>query len=444
MTATVEAEASTQARPSEQGPRSFALGLLGIAIGALAVRVGTAFFYDAHTKLYGDAVWYWGVAGLFAHGDGFLQPFEAMVFQRVPTAAHPPLYAMYLSAVDLTFGSSVLLHRLWSCLPGTGTVVLLGLTARDLAGRRAGLIAAGLAALSIELFVQDTILWSEGMYGFTIALTLFAAYRYVRRPDLLHVGLLAAAIALAALTRAEAVLLFVVLLVPLVLRNRSQPMGRRVGALGVGAVVAMVFIAPWLIYNNSGRFEHPVGITVTFGTLIGSSNCRATYFGSGIGGWGGDCRDTIPRPWPRDESEAERRAQDAGFDYMSGHLDRLPLVVSARIGRTFGFYAPNKSISDALLLEEAKIHRLTYLALAQYWLYLGLAVAGAVVLKRQRVTLIPFLAPVATVLVITVIGYGAVRFRMALDVILPVLAAVAIERWLTRRAGAAADPVVVR
>lgn len=437
MTAVMES-AATSPTMSE---KNFRLGLTVIALAALAIRVGAAIFYDARTGIGGDAVWYTGVARQISLGHGFIEPLQYGLGLRVPTAAHPPLYPIFLSVVDVTVGSSQIAHRLWSLLPGVGTVVLFGIIGRDIAGRRAGLIAAGLGAVSIELLTQDVLLWSEGFYGFTLALTVYCAYRYLRRPDPLHAGLLAAAIAIASLTRAEAVLLFLILLVPLVLRTRTLTMARRMGALGVAAAVAIVLMAPWLIYNNVGRFEHPVGVTVTFGTLIGSSNCRATYSGAGIGGWGGLCADTLPGPWPRDESKAERKARDAGLEYASNHLDRLPVVVAARLGRSFGFYAPTKSIADDLLLTEAGVHGVAYLAVAQYWLYLALGIAGAVVLFRRRVALLPLLAPVITVATITIVGYGGMRFRFALDVVLPILAAVAIDAWWRSRSRADADTV---
>lgn len=444
MTATAVVEAPTRGAaadpPDAMSSRAFARGLTVIALAGLAIRIGTALFYDARTRIGGDAVWFTGTAETFSQGNGFIDPLRQVIGQQNPTAAHPPLYSLYLSVVDFTFGDSVLAHRLWSCLPGVATVVLLGLIGREIAGRRAGVIAAALAAISIELFVQDVMLWSEGMYGLTLALTIFFAYRYLRRPDFLHVGLLSGAIALAALTRAEAVLLFVILLVPLVLRNRTKSMRDRIATVGVGAVVAIVLMAPWVIYNNSGRFNRPVAVTVTFGTLIGSSNCHATYFGPLIGGWGGLCRDTVPNPWPRDESDAEAAARTAGFKYMGEHLDRLPVVIPARLGRTFGFYQPSKSISDDLLFAEAKVNKLSYVTLAQYWLYLGLGIAGCVALYRRRVALLPFLAPAATVVVIAIIGYGGMRFRFAIDVIIPVLAAVTIDHLLTRRAARRESP----
>jgi hypothetical protein len=441
VNATIELEAPAgAAAPEVLSAKSFAIGLAVIATIGLTVRVAAAFFFDARTGIGGDAVWYTGVARHLALGDGFIEPLQFFLGRRVPTAAHPPLYPMYLSLVDFTVGGSLIAHRLWSCLPGVGTVVLLGLVGRDLCGRRAGLIAAALGAVSIELFVQDVLLWSEGLYGFTIALTVFTAYRYLRRPDLVHVALLAGAIALAALARAEAILLFVILLVPLVLRARDVAWVRRFAALGVGALVAIALIGPWLAYNNSGRFKRPVGVTVTFGTLIGASYCHNTFYGPSIGAWGGLCPDTVPTPWPLDESIAESRARTAGFDYLSDHLDRLPIVIPYRLARSFGFSAPTKTISDDLLLDAAHVEGFADVALAQYWLLLGLGIVGGVTLFRRRVASLPIAAPVITVAVITVIGYGSMRFRLALDVVLPILAAVAIESFLTRRARSPSSP----
>jgi 4-amino-4-deoxy-L-arabinose transferase-like glycosyltransferase len=415
------------------GAAAFRKWLALIAVGALVLRVGAAFFYDARTTVGGDAVWYTGVARLVAGGHGFVEPLHFALGERIETAAHPPLYTLYLSVVNLLGSDSTLLHRLWSCLPGVAAVVMFGLIGREIADRRTGLVAAALGAVFLELVTQDVMLWSEGFYALMVALMVFASYRYLRTPDLLHAGVLSGLVALATLTRAEAALLFLVLVVPLVLRQRDQPWKRRFGTLVVAALVALVVMAPWVAYNNNGRFEHPVTITVTFGTLIGSANCAGSYYGGNVGGWGGLCRDTLPGDWPRDESVAEQRARKAGFGYISDHVDRLAVVIPARLARTFGFWAPVRSISDDLMLGQAGIHWAAYVVFAQYWAYLALGVAGAVALFRRRVALLPLLSPVVVVAVITVIGYGTMRFRIALDAVLPVLAAVAVSQLLDRR-----------
>ena len=337
--------------------------------------------------------------------------------------------------------------RLWSTLPGVGTVVLLGLLTRDLAGERAGLIAAALGAVFVDLVAQDVILMSEGMFAFTIVLTVFLAYRFLRQPDLLRAGLLGGAIALAALTRAEGALLFVILLVPLALRARELPMARRLGCIAVGGLVVLVLFAPWFAYN-AGRFEHPVYLSTGLGALVGSSNCDVTYYGSGVGSWGGVCAKGVKLSIADDETVQDSRMLHAGVKYAENHAGRLPIVIPARLLRSFGFYRPVASTSTDLLLQGGGTsHFGAWVAQLQYWLLLAAGVVGLVILYRRRRPILPFVAPVVTVAVITVIGYGTMRFRVALDVILPGLAAIALDAawcsWRERNrstAGVAAPP----
>jgi hypothetical protein len=130
----------------------------------------------------------------------------------------------------------------------------------------------------------------------------------------------------------------------------------------------------------------------------------------------------------------ERIARNAGLEYIDAHLRRLPVVLAARLGRSFGVFAPKGPIAHDLLFEDAKVHQVSYAVLAQYWLYLGLGIAGGVVLFRRRVVLLPLIAPVITVAVISMLGFGTMRFRMALDVVLAICAGIAVDHFLTRRA----------
>src|SRR5262245_52443431 len=78
----------------------FGRNLAIVAALALVVRVAAALFYDNNRGLWGDAFWYSGVAGLIADGHGFVQPIARVALgQNWPTAAHPPLYALYLSVI---------------------------------------------------------------------------------------------------------------------------------------------------------------------------------------------------------------------------------------------------------------------------------------------------------------------------------------------------------
>ena len=60
---------------------------------------------------------------------------------------------------------------------GAATVALIGLLARRVAGDRAGLVAAAIAAVYPPLWMLDASLRSESLYAPLIALVLLLAYR---------------------------------------------------------------------------------------------------------------------------------------------------------------------------------------------------------------------------------------------------------------------------
>jgi uncharacterized membrane protein len=130
-----------------------------------------------------DQFFYSAQARLVADGKGFLNPFGYFAPVGTPahrifeTAAHPPLYTLFL-AVPAKLGlSTPQEQRIFTALLGTGTVLLIGLLGRKLAGDRAGLIAALVAAVYPVLWVNDAMLGLETLYGFLVILALLAFYR---------------------------------------------------------------------------------------------------------------------------------------------------------------------------------------------------------------------------------------------------------------------------
>ena len=101
----------------------------------------------------------------------------------VATAEHPPLYSVVLAGPALVGLDSPDAQRLAGSVFGAVTIVALGLLGRRLAGDRAGLLAAGLAAVYPTLIAADGALMSETLYGALVALSLLAAYRLVDAPS---------------------------------------------------------------------------------------------------------------------------------------------------------------------------------------------------------------------------------------------------------------------
>jgi len=413
---------------------AFERGLGLIALGALAVRSAYAVWNRAFL-VQGDAMTFHQVAQHLADGAGFIQPFTVPV---QPTAEHPPLWEVVLAGADLVGADGYLSHRLLGALIGTVTVVLIGLLARAVAGPRAGLIAAAIAAVYPILVTADGSLMSETLYGALVAAALLVALALRRAPSAWLALAFGALVALAALTRGEGLGLIVLLGVPLAWRAAGSRR-RRLGLLAAMAAAFLVVLAPWTIRNRS-TFKDPVVIsTNSSGVWIGA-NCPAVYSGSLIGSWRFQCY--LPRRAGEDESQYFTRNRDAGIRYMRHHAGRLPVVMLNRVERMLDV----GHVDQALYLNaaEGRPARPMRWAIRSAWVVMLLAVGGLVVLVRRRSdALWILLAPVVLVFVTALATYGNTRFRQGAEPSFVVLAGVALDAgWalLAARRAASAAP----
>lgn len=399
--------------------------LLGLITAAgLAARVAYILVIARHITVQGDALTFHLLANLLANGHGFISP-QPFTFQGIvePTAEHPPLYPLVLSAVSWLGGTGFTAQRLASAAMGTGTVFAVGLLGRRVAGERVGLVAAAVAAVYPLLIVTDGSLMSESLYGLLIALTMLAAYRLRDRPSPWRAAVLGGACALSALTRSEASLLLLILVLPVAWRAGGRALrGRRLAA---AAVAFFLVLSPWLI-RTWIVFNEPVWISTNSGTLIGGANCGPTYHGGLIGLWAFDCLN------PANGDEAHKAAiwRRRGIDYARDHAGRVPLVVAVRMLRVWDLYRPGQAAVYESF--EGRDVRTSQLGMAVYFVLLVLAVYGAVLLRRRRAPLWILLSLPVLVTLSSALGYGVTRLRLAAEISMVVLAAVAIVALLER------------
>ena len=208
--------------------------------------------------------------------------------------------------------------------------------------------------------------------------------------------------------------------------------------LVVGVVVLLLVLMPWTIFNLS-RFQRPVLLSNGFGPAVATANCQPAYYGSQIGY--GELSCLYPF-YGGDQSISDGKYLHNGLQYAEGHLSRVPLVVFAREGRTFGFWNPfQQTTIDAQWM--GTWVGVSRLEMVSYWLLLVPAVIGAVALRRRRVPLYPLLAFVVIVVIAVGTGIGDPRYRAAAEVPLVLLAAAGIDSvlpggrgsWQRRRAG---------
>jgi hypothetical protein len=408
--------------------RGFGPKLALIAAAGLAIRLGYSLAIAPDPAFLSDANYFHLLANLVADGHGFVHPItRATGGITHPTAEHPPLYTLALAASSTLGGTGLDAHRVVSCLIGTGTVGAVGFLGRRVGGEPVGLVAAGLAAVYPLLWVVDGSLMSESLYGLMIALTLICALRALDGPTPARAALLGAVAGLATLTRGEALLLVPLLVVPVPWRAGPK-------AVLAGLAAFALVLVPWSIRNLSA-FDRPVLVSNNTGSLLAGANCPDTYHGRLLGGWSVACLS-----YPPNESEGQTaaRLRRKGFDYIEGHSRRAVFVGGIRVLRTWDFFRPRQQIE--LAGQEARDTRVERIGVIVYYLLLALAVAGAVLVRRRREVLLVLLAPAVMVTIMSFVGYGITRFRIAAEISIVVLAAVALVALVERARGRAQPP----
>lgn len=409
--------------------RAFRRGLLAAAFLGLAVRAAYILIVRRDVLPGGDSFFYHFGARLLVEGHGFIEPTPFINGVVEQSASHPPLYLVYLAIPSAVGLDGPLTHMLWSSLIGVGSVVLVGLTGREVAGPRAGLVAAVLAAVYPNMWIFDGFLVSETMAIFMTILSVYLAYRFLRSPTFWRAAGLGLSCGIAALARAELVLLLPLLVLPCILFTRRTDEVQKLKALVAAGVAAVIAMGPWIGFNLV-RFEKPVFLSTGLEPTMLGANCDATYYGNLTGYFTPDCTEKAAREYKRGDDQSERNeiSRRIVFEYIGDHKLRAPVVVLARWGRITGLYRPWNQVQLDRVIEG----REGWAALASLFSFYAvavLAIAGAVIVRRRRrVPVFPLLVPPAIVLFAVALSLGSNRYRASAESALVVLAAVAIDR----------------
>ena len=320
--------------PSEPHDRRF-IGVVAVAaVVGLAIRIVVLVHSRWDVALGQDDAGYYARQGrLISQGARVHRPVRLPLHRRAPGAAVGPAPARVLAPDGRRRRRRARQRqrdapgRLRRRQPRHRRDRLLG---REIAGRRVGMIAAGIAALYPVWWLSDSLLQAEALYMPLVAGTLLLAYRVWKRPSLGRAAALGFVGALAALTRSEGVLLLVLVAVCVLLLRHGLAGIRRFQLLAVVLLVAAATVAPWLVYNAT-RFDRPVLMSTNDGATLADTNCPAAYSGPGLGLYIFQCH--VPAvDESGDESDRARNLTEVGLRYARDHADRLPVVVG-RPGR---------------------------------------------------------------------------------------------------------------
>ena len=232
--------------------RRFLLGLAGIALLALALRL-TVCAQLATLPAVQDPATTTDMAT-------YKRLAQEILGGRIPEYFYyqPLYYAVFLPVVYGLFGTNPWSVMAVQAVLGAATVWLAGLIAARLFGRWAGLVAAVLLALARYHIFQTPFLLLEVLQGFWLTLLCYLTLRAWESDRGWRWALTALVLSAAVLTRGNALLLAPAVLLLFAWRRRRSPV--RVAA-GVALILAVVYLPqlPFALHNwhHYGRWTGP-------------------------------------------------------------------------------------------------------------------------------------------------------------------------------------------
>jgi 4-amino-4-deoxy-L-arabinose transferase-like glycosyltransferase len=422
--------------------RGFNLALAGIVLVGVAARIVFIEGWTLGAPLHGDPLSYQQLAANIAHNKGYVAAFIGKG-PLVPTAEHPPVFSLVLAMLDIIGLRSVDAHRFALAFIGSGGVFAMGMLGRRLAGPSVGLLAATIAALSPVWVQQSGFVMSESIYLVIIPTILIFALRCLDRPSRWDFAALGGLIAVATLTRSEAIDFAVLLAVP-VLVFAVRPWKDRF-VLGMILLAGMaIIIGPWLIRNDVEMGA--LTLSTNGGDTLAGSYCQLTFSPKSpdYGGYANDCQFGLaavfykyePPPnhakhWT--EPALSDALSNAGTKYARSHVADLPGVVLAREGRVWGVYAPGTELAFDVAEDGNGAPGPKQVGQVLNWVSLPLAVIGGIaVARRSRRHFMVLAVPLLVVALNAAAFYGSTRLRTAAEPSLAIFASVCLVMSVER------------
>jgi hypothetical protein len=205
--------------------------------------------------------------------------------------------------------------------------------------------------------------------------------------------------------------------------------GARLRTVAVMTAVTLLVLAPWL-GRNWAAFDR-VLLSTNGGLTAMIANCEGPYY-EDLGFIEPNCL-TRCQQFREEELPYADCGTRVARRYAEDHLERVPVVLAARAGRTWNVYGLSRDLDYAEF--GGRDRRVGALGLAFYFALLPLAVLGAWVLRRRGRPLLPLLAPLVVATLATAVTFGFSQYRVGADVALVVLGATGLEALVARVRG---------
>ena len=406
-----------------------------ILLLALLLRVGYMVATPDYVLVH-DALDYDKAAKSIARGDGW-------PYSRIPgreTAFRPPAYPVLLAGVYKVAGvehgtkhDRVVPARILGIVLGTLIVLMTGVVARQLWGRRVSLLAMAGAAVYIPLILVGASVMSEPLFALLLLGALAAAIQHRRSTHRWRGVALAGVLAgLTCLTRANAL----VLLLPLglaVWTVRPRFTVRAFAAPALLVVLALLTISPWTI-RNAVTFHRFIPVSTQLGSaLAGTYNDQARLDKENPASWRAIFHipefndiyariDQTPEPVVEDELRARSKA------YIRKHPGYVLTVAEWTSLRMLELGGLDWSRHTAATISVTAGWAMA--GVICFWVFALLALAGAFTKLARRTPMFVWLIPILLYLSVVFLVVETPRYRTGIDPFIVMLAALALRRAL--------------
>ena len=258
-----------------------------------------------------------------------------------PHTLRPPGYPTLIAAVYLVLGPHLLALRLVEALLGVLAVALIGAVGARVFGRRAGLLAAALAAFHPVLAFLPTIQYSENTLVLMVVLAFGASFEAWRHGGLWRWAASGALWGLALLVRPNTALVLPGLAIGLGLALHRERRAWRVPAL-VSIAAGLLTVTPWIVRNHRVHGEWYFIATGGGRQLWIGNNPRAEADTRVAGFYLDSLMLAETRRLPN-EVEVERYFYREGLAYMRAHPGRAAVLYLRELRNLFAFYPETRT-----------------------------------------------------------------------------------------------------
>jgi 4-amino-4-deoxy-L-arabinose transferase-like glycosyltransferase len=240
---------------------------------ALVIRIAAFVFLGSANRDFGDAEAYRNLGQNLAAGRGFQisiqvegsgldfwhePPGSWYIVGRTnePTAFYEPVFPLLLAGFYSVFGSAGdTAYLAFQILFGSWLCVLVYHLARRIASENASLAAGLFCGIYPSFVFYSVVLMTDMLFFFFLLLCLLQGFRYMAKPNLPNLILLAVLFALTAMTRSVAIVAAPIIFISLLLTGKRWK--DKIAQALLFAVCLSVFFGAWM-YRNFHIYHAPI------------------------------------------------------------------------------------------------------------------------------------------------------------------------------------------